>query len=391
MKRLVLSQYLSFISIGFISSITGPLLPAIRREIPMTYGEAGLLLAGLCLGMVITIPVIGYLSDRYGKKPLLIAGGFLLACGLLGSMVAWSFLSIFFCSMIVGIGFGGFEVGINASCSSMNASNKGNAMSLLHFFYGIGAIVGPLLSTLCLRVFHHWRIVFGLAFFLPILVIFALRPVEIPKESPDKTGPNNFSYRDAFLWVCAAFILVYAGIEISIQGWIADYWQSIAGEIALPASIIASVFWIALTIGRLFSGRLADRIGLSRFLMMTSFGSIGLTLVWSVQGSPPITLGAVFILGLSLAGIFPTLMASATSHYPGRAGMVTAFISFFASLGGFFIPAAIGKITDSTGISKLPLIVCGLVMMLFLLSTGKAWLEKTHFIRDTKRMVGGME
>lgn len=386
MKRLVLSQHLSFVAIGFISSITGPILPAVRREIPMTYGETGLLLAGLCLGMVLTVPIIGYLSDKYGKKPLLIIGGILLACGLLGCMVSRSFRSLMIWNIIVGIGFGGFVVGINALCSSMSVSGKGTAMSLLHFFFGLGAIAGPFIVTVCLSFFQNWRMVYGVTVFLAVIVTLALYPLKFPKENEGELERSSLPYRDVFLWICAAFILVYGGIEISFQGWIAAFWVRIAPGNDLPASLIASVFWIALTIGRLFSGKLADRFGLSRYLIITSLGCAVTTLTWSTYTSSWSTLGATLILGLLLAGIFPTLMVSATSRYSGMSGVVTAFISFFSSLGGLFVPPSIGRIADWVGIAKLPVIVFGLAFLMLFLAIWKARFERVHIDDSLKQM-----
>jgi fucose permease len=376
MKRLILSQYLSFVTIGFISSIVGPMLPAIRREIAISYSQTGLLLSGLCLGVVLATPIVGYLSDRYGKKQLLMLGGSLLVVGLLGCSCARSFLSLFLWNIIIGVGDSSFGVSINALCASMNVTNRGRAMSLLHFFYGLGAITGPLLTAAFLRYFHHWRMVYAATTILPVLVIMALRSLTIPME--DQANPNRqvIPWRDGYLWICAAFILVYSGIEVSIQGWLAAFWESLPVRIALSAPLTVSFFWIALTAGRLFSGRWADRLGLSRYIILASMGCIGLTMVWSIHGSAWGTLGAMLALGVLLAGIYPTLMASATSYYPGLTGMATAFISFFASLGGFFIPAAIGGIADWAGITKLPIILLGLTVMMALLALGKTWLEK---------------
>lgn len=376
MKRLTLAQYMSFVTIGLVSSITGPILPAIRREIPMNYGESGLLLASLCIGVILAVPAVGYISDKYGKKPFLMLGGVLLVCGLFGCMLSQSFKSLLVWNIVLGIGFGGFEVGINALCSSMSLTNKGNAMSLLHFFFGLGAIGGPLISTACLRLLQNWRLVYGLAICLPVMVIFILWPLKIPTEIKEDTFEKSIPYWDPFLWVCAAMILVYAGIEISVQGWIAAYWEKIAPRASFPASMVASLFWIALTLGRLFSGRLADCLGLSRFLTFASIGCIALALFWIIMASSWSTLLATLFLGLLLAGIFPTLMVSATSHYPGLTGKVTAFISLFASLGGFFIPSAIGNVADWVGIIKFPVIILGLAVAMALFALGKERLEK---------------
>jgi MFS family permease len=158
--RLKMSQYLGFITIGLVSSIIGPMIATIKLDIPMSYSQVGFILSGQFAGMLPTVLIGGYLSDKYGKKPILIAGGGILSLGLLGSMLSRNYTSLLIWTLIIGIGFGIYEVGINALCSDSSDSNKGGAMNYLHFFFGIGAIVGPLIVTLSLKLFSSWHLVY---------------------------------------------------------------------------------------------------------------------------------------------------------------------------------------------------------------------------------------
>lgn len=364
-KRLSYFQYLGFFTIGLVSNIIGPLLPAIRAEMPMSYGQSGLLLSGMWPGLILAVLVGGYLSDKYGTKLLLLAGGVALSLGLVGSMASGSHWVLLSWMILSGVGFGAFEIGINVWCSVSNDSNKGNALNFLHFFFGLGAIFGPILSTVCLELLNNWRVVFGVSAILPLVVIVMLSPLRIEKHYPAVPAESKPVVNKRLLWICGVLIFAYVGIEVSIQGWLAVFWGKIAQSGFIPVSLIGSFFWVSLTIGRLISGRVADRFGLAKFLTTVSLGSIVLALVWVFAHSAWNTLILILLLGFLLAGIYPTQMALTTVYYPGMTGMVTSFITGVGSLGALFIPSAFGKLADWIGIQQLPVIILGLATVMF--------------------------
>lgn len=292
-------------------------------------------------------------------------GSAALCLGLLGSMVSDTYLTLLVFMIIGGLGFGAYEIAINVICAVSNNSNKGNAMNFLHFFFGFGAIFGPILATVCLKLFTSWRLVFGLSALLPFGVMVMLMRSVIEIQHSTSPAGNTRLFKERLLWVCGIFIFIYVGIEVSIQGWIAVFFEKMTSDSFIPASLTASFFWITLTLGRLVSGKLADRIGLMGFLSAVSLCSMILALVWVFAHFAVSTLLLILLLGFLLAGVFPTQMALTTSFYPGMAGMITAFISGFASLGVFVIPAAFGKIADWAGILHLPTFIFGLSVLMF--------------------------
>lgn len=366
-KRLLWPQYLGFITIGLVSSIIGPMLTAIRLDIRMDYGQAGLILSGQFLGMLPTVLISGYLADKYGKKSFLICGSIFLVAGLTGSMLSTGYITLLVWTIISGIGYGAYEVGINALCSDVNDSNKGSAMSFLHFFFGLGAILGPVLVTLCLKLINNWRFVYGITAIFPIIVAIMLLPLTIGKN-PENSTVRDLPYKSMLIWVSGILCFIYVGIEVSISGWLPAYWSSVSPHSLIPASLTATIFWITLTAGRLLCGRIVDRLGFSKFLFFACLAILILTLGWIVIPWKTWILFTAFLLGFFLSGIFPTVMASATSGYPHISGKISAFITLFASLGGSLIPSAIGKSADWAGISKFPLFICGLAVMLFLIA-----------------------
>lgn len=363
-------QYIGFISVGIIANIMGPLLPAIRTDIIINYSQGGLLLSGQFIGMLITSLIGGYLIDRFGKRPFMLAGGAMIIAGLLGSMAARSFGFLYALNMITGFGYGIYEVGINALCADSSEENKGSDMNFVHFFYGVGAIAAPLLAFASTEYLGSWRYCFGLALVAPVIVSIILlynriedrKSIHAKIEQTENSSINP--YKSPFLWTAGLMIFFYVGVEVSTGGWISAYWSTMLPGSAIPASLTATVFWFCLTIGRLFSGRIADRIGLSAYLLAASLGTLLLSALWSVLPTGDWTLVIVGLLGLMCSGQFPTAMALATAHFPGRSGMTAAFITVFAGLSGFFIPSVIGRVADILSIEVLSFSMLALSLLL---------------------------
>jgi len=366
-----------------IANIIGPLLPAIRTDININYSQGGLLLSGQFIGMLVTALIGGYFMDRTGKRPFMIAGGAMLIAGLSGCMIARSFSFLYVLNLITGFGYGIFEVGINALCADSLEENKGSGMNFVHFFYGIGAIIAPLIAFLSTEYLRNWRYCFGFALIAPVIVSLLLIRNKIDehkavREKTDQAGNNNTSpLKSLFLWTVGLAVFFYVGVEVSTGGWITVYWNTTVPGSIIPASLTATVFWLCLTIGRLFSGRLADRIGLSTYLLAASVGTMLLSALWSILPAGNWTIITIGLLGLMLSGQFPTTMVVATSHFPGKSGTTAAFISVFAGLSGFFLPAVIGRAADIFSISILSysMLALSLLLVIFVYILKKGSME----------------
>jgi fucose permease len=360
-----MTQWLAFLSLGISMNLIGPLMPAIRAELPMSYWQSGLVLSGQFLGMLFTIPFGGHLADRLSKRRFLVASSALALVGMAGVGLCRSFAALLATSIVAGVGNGGYEVGVNA-LEADHADGSGASMNLLHFFYGAGAIAGPLLATVVVRAGLDWRVAFVAAAGFPALVGLALLLQAVPRGGPLAVHDPAAVYRSGVLWRCAAVIALYVGLETSVAGWIATFWARRAADSGVPAPAIASLFWITLTAGRFVCGPLADRMGLLRFLAFASGAALAACAAWAAWPSAALTLACVLLLGLFLAGVFPTTMAFATAAFPGHSGKVVALLSVFASVGGFAFPTGAGRLADSFGIGALPPLAAGLALALAL-------------------------
>jgi FHS family Na+ dependent glucose MFS transporter 1 len=137
------------------------------------------------------------------------------------------------------------------------------------------------------------------------------------------------------------FLLV--GIEVSYGGWIFTYTITSGIGLETQASFITSMFWLAITLGRLIAIPVSARvrpvpiIGIDLLSAFVCLGIIclGSGSLWAVS------LGTIG-LGLSIASMFPTTFSLAERHL-NISGNLTGWLWAFGSAGGILIPWLIGK------------------------------------------------
>ncbi len=132
--------FMDMIGFGFII----PLLPDYADKFGGTPTIVGLLMAVYAAGQFIAAPILGRLSDRFGRRPV-----FLLSiAGSLASMLVLAFarsLAVLFISRIVGgLAGGNFTVAQSYATDVTDEKNRARGLGLIGAAFGMGFIVGPL-------------------------------------------------------------------------------------------------------------------------------------------------------------------------------------------------------------------------------------------------------
>jgi len=364
--------YSGFITIGLVSSIFGALLPSINNDIKMNYIESGFFLSGLFFGVSFIVIISFFMIDKFDRKIILFMGSFIILSGLFICSIAARYTVLLAGTIITGIGFGIYEVLINALCidycTEYCNDKKASIINFLHFFFGIGAISGPLLATFSVKILNNWRFTFLLIILLPLSIIFFLFKIKFHFKNiliEDKKDLKILAM--PFFYIAGLSAFIYVGIEVSIYGWLPTYWDKLNLFNLIPPALTATIFWIFLTIGRLFLGRIIDKIGFKKYLIFSAMIVIIISLLWSFLQLSLTTIILTALTGFIFSCIFPSILGYTTSNYPDHSGVITSFITIFASIGGFVIPSLTGKIADYFSIKILPVIIV-LLSVLFLLN-----------------------
>ena len=158
------STLLLFAAIMFmvraVSLMLGPLLVALADDFGTSIAVAGQLAAATLLTWGVTAPLVGPISDTYGRRPVLLIGVLLMALGVLGSGVAWSYSSLLALRLITGIGSAMILPTIMAALADNLPPEKvGKAVGFMTSSSWVGVAVGvPAIALL--GYIGGWRLPF---------------------------------------------------------------------------------------------------------------------------------------------------------------------------------------------------------------------------------------
>ena len=138
----------------------GPLLVELADDFGTSIAVAGQLAAATFITWGITAPLVGPVSDTYGRRPVLLIGVLLMALGVLGSGVAWSYGSLLALRLITGIGSAMLPPTIMAALADDLPPEKvGKAVGFITASSWVGLAVGvPAIALL--GYIGGWRLPF---------------------------------------------------------------------------------------------------------------------------------------------------------------------------------------------------------------------------------------
>jgi MFS family permease len=296
--------------------------------------------------------VAGYLSDRFGARPVVLGGGVLLGAGLLLSgqvRELWQFYVTF--GLLVGFGVSCFYVPLTVTAIRWFEHRRGMAASIVSSGNGLGTLALAPLTRWLINA-YDWRAAFvilgELAFLVVIPAAFLLRRAPGAAASPSRPGPSPATASHA-LWTSKPFwaiALTHFACCAAHSGPI-FHMVSHAIDQGVPPLAAAGALGISgLTsiIGRVGTGIVADRFGAKRTLLTGLCLQAASIFLYVFAHDAGTLYGLAMIFGVAYGSVMP-LYAVVTREYFGERAMGTAYGAvFFISCVGMGLGSYAGGI-----------------------------------------------
>lgn len=321
-----------------------------------------LTLCFFCLGGLLS----GLISRRVTLRVRLLAAAVLVIGGFDLSAHAEGRLGLFYLGygVLTALGVGVVYNAVIACVNGWFADKKGMASGAMMMSFGFSALLmsrafQALLSGM------GWKEIYMLLGTVIGLVIavsaFVLKnpPAAQTAAGTEKDVSTREMLKTGSFWKLFAFFTLLAAVGSTAIGFGRDYFRSV-GMAENAAVTLAGLLAVFNGLGRLFSGWLCDRAGLSRTRMVTSAVAIGapaLALLACVTSSPLLGAVGLCLCGFSY-GFSPTVSAALAGGFYG----MKHFSLNFSVLNLVLIPASFmstlaGRLYETTGAYQLALIV----------------------------------
>jgi MFS transporter, DHA1 family, multidrug resistance protein len=349
---LFLVMFLVMVGFGIII----PVLPFYAEKIGANPTELGLLMAVYSLMQLIFAPMWGRISDRIGRKPVMMIGITGLAASFFLMAVSDQLWMLFAARII-----GGFLSSANMPTTMAyvaditSPENRAKGMGIIGAAIGLGFVFGPAIGG----VFSQTNL--NLPFYLAgassvltlFLVLFLLKE-SLPKEKRLGKSSEKTSLFQAFKGAASVLFLLQLFISLSLSGLEATFAYFAAKKAGLDSVHLGYIFMIMGFAGALVQGglvgTLTKKYGEGKVIQGGIIVSaIGFGLILLVND---FTTAAIFltIFGIGNGVIRPSISALLTKTSSSGHGSTTGLLSSFDSvgriigppLGGWLFSIAIG-------------------------------------------------
>jgi MFS transporter, FHS family, Na+ dependent glucose transporter 1 len=362
--RRTLGYYGIILCMGLNMALLGPTLPALAAQTQSPLGDMGQLFLFGAIGGVLGTLYGGRLFDRLRGHVVLglaqIAAGLLMACIPFIPGLGWLLVVV----TIKGVMDGLSNNGANTLLVWTHRDKVSPYMNGLHFCYGLGAFLSPLLVAQVVDISGAYRWVYvGLAI---LTILVGLRMLTLsgspqaahPMESePGAAQPRHIPY--SVVLTAALFLFFYVGAEIAFGGWVYTYAVELKLAPAVQAAYLTSAFWLTFTIGRLIAVPLATRFKPRQIISAALLGCIFfMGLVFVFADSTVVLWIAALGVGFCMAPVYPSGFTLAVQGLKLTA-RASSVILLGDSFGGMILPWLVGRVLEASGPRAMVYLVFG--------------------------------
>lgn len=339
-----------------------PALPALQADLGGSMGQAQLTLSAVLLAFGIAQLFAGPLSDRVGRRPVLLAGLGIYALATVASALAPTMGLLIVCRALQGVGMAASVVCARAVVRDLYEPAQGarvmaRALSGLGLFALSGPPVGAVLVTL-----WGWRAAFvACAVFaaMAIALVVRLLPETLPQPNPQATrlGPlvrawrsiaTNRAFAAWTLLICCSYGMLYSYLAGS-----AFLFIEVMGSSRLVCGIALSSTTLAYIAGTLVCHRRLHRLGLQRTVrrgaLFSVIGSAAMVaLALGGWHSPWTVTAAAMCMNFSHGHQQPCGQVAVVAPFPSMAGTASALSGAVVAATAFAIGGWLGVAMDGT-------------------------------------------
>lgn len=344
------------------NSMLIPILPKMKTELDVSQFKISLIISVFSIAAAISIPVLGYLSDRFSRKAVIIPALILYGCGglLAGAAAAWfsnSYTWIIAGRIMQGIGAAGTApIAMALTGDLFTGGEQSKVLGLVEASNGFGKVISPIIGSLLALLFWYAAF-FAFPIFCLIstlLAIFFIKEKKAEKEPPPvgKYVKGLISvFKTEGRWLFAAYLTgaVCLFTLFGILFYISDILEKDHHIDGLIKGCILAIPLLFMTITSYITG---SKIG-KKMKLMKALIIIGLLLMTSSFASliffkkliPFFSVLVISSIGTGLA--LPCINSFITGSVPGdRRGFVTSLYGSVRFLGVAIGPPIFSKLME---------------------------------------------
>ena len=334
-----------------------PSLPDIARDLGASTQQVQLTISSYLIGFACGQILYGPVSDRHGRKPVLLAAVALFCAATIVCMLATSVDMLIVARIAQALGGSGAVVVTRAIVRDLySGARAGRELSVISSVMAVAPVLAPMAGGM-LQAAFGWRSIFVLlvvAGVAAFAIVWALLPETLQRRDEAISASSMLrSYRivisnGVFLAYLGLGCFSYAGLFAWISG-ASFVLQNLYGLTPLVFGFVFAIATFGYFTGTTIAARIVTRVGLDGMIGIGSVvcavggllacASIALGLTSSLSLVIPV---AIFLAGFGM--VLPQSIAGAITPFPERAGAASSLLGFVQQIGAALCGAVVASL-----------------------------------------------
>jgi MFS transporter, FHS family, glucose/mannose:H+ symporter len=356
---------LGFVVCGIVTVLPGPLLPVLAAQWGLRDAQSGVFFtvefAASTLAAIMAPRRMRWSLPR--GYALLCVGVLLLVVARRAAEPTLGHDLALAAFTIIGLGIGLSVTATNLLVGSAPSEIRARRLSVVNLWWGMGAVACPWMVAVAERTANLPLLLAVVGVVAMAMFIFFL-PL---REDPENALKPKLSMAadGVVLLYFAALLFLYVGVENAVGGWVATYTHRFSGLSLSWSSMMVSVYWLALLIGRALGSLVLRRVPERAVLVPSLAVSLTAVTILLMPHTTLTVIGAVALAGMGFGPVFPIgvsrMLARLADHRH------TGWVFATCASGGAVLPWLTGLFSTNTGSLRVGFGVSVVALALILL------------------------
>lgn len=366
--------YIAFIGLGLPDPLLGAAWPMMYSDLGVPISSMGILSMIISGGTIISSLFTGIVTKRMGTGLLTATSVAMTAAALLGFSLSNSFLALCLWAIPYGLGAGAVDAALNHYVAIHYAARH---MNWLHCFWGVGTVASPYIMGAISGGDAGWQKGY-LCVALIQAVISAALFLTVPKwqknvaDTTDEKNDKKITVRALLssrgVPLMLAIFFCYCAMEQTAGLWASSYLHEFKGLSAEFAASCGALLYMGITIGRLLSGFITEKVGEKRLIGVgMGIFTFAIVLIALDRSGYYLTLIGLFLTGLGCAPVYPCMLHLTPQFVGKEKGLYLVGIQMASAYVGInLMPPLFGLLSDHIWNGLFPFFLLFFALMMLL-------------------------